>query len=145
VWLYVCSLKASSPQPLEHPADRIRRVHVILAQYRPRFGLEILDGVLQVDETVRFDFDDLLECIRCDHDVVCGPVVRGERIMVGSEPFEHLVVCVGRVLFRSSEHHVLEEMGEAAQSLFHFIPRSGADNRVVCDNARAVERYRDDR
>ena len=76
--------------------------------------------------------------------MVSGPVGSRERVRVGPQPFDDLVVNLRGVLFGATEHHVLKEMSVAREALLHFVSRSGAHHRVVRHDAWAVVVHPDD-
>ncbi len=62
-------------QRLVELAERVGEVLVVFAQHRARLGAELLFGVLEVLETVCFEFEDLLEVFGCEYGVIDGAVV----------------------------------------------------------------------
>ena len=127
-------------QLLEQRQERPGGVLVVLAQDRQRLGAEVGLRVLEVDEPVALEVHHLLELGRRADDVVVGPVVGGEGVRVRAHLLEGVVVLLRRVLLGAPEHDVLEEVGEAAVAGLDLLARPGPDDRVVGDDARAVER-----
>ena len=125
--------------------ERRRGRLVVLAEHGPRLFLEVGLAVLEVLEPVGLDLDEGRQRRGGDGQVVAGPVVGRERVVVGPQHLDDVVVFLLGVRLGPTEHHVLEEVGEPGEALLDLVPRPGADHRVVGDDPRRVERHREDR
>ena len=131
-------------QAFEHLRDRVREVLQVLALDGQRLRAKRLFAVAQVLETVGLDLNDFLEVFLRERDVVVGVVVRRVGVLVGARFLKDIGVHIGRVFFRTPEHHVLEEMREAGLARFDFIARTGLDRDLDRDDVGEVRRYDDD-
>ena len=120
--------------------ERRGGVLVVLAEHGPGLFLERRLIVLEVLEPVGLDLDGRAQRRGWNRHVIARPVIGREGIGIGAQRLEDVVVLLLRVLLGAAEHHVLEEVGEAREPLFHLVARPGADHRVIGDDSRRVKR-----
>jgi hypothetical protein len=125
-------------EALSKRQGRAGRALVVLSQDRLRFGLEHVLCVFEVLEPVRLDGDQLLQVTRASEEGVAGEIIGRESVLVGTGLLEKHLHLVWRVLLRSSEHHVLEEVSKARNTRLDFVPRPDSNQRVVSDESRRV-------
>ncbi len=126
------------PHLLEHRLDGVRNALVVLAQHGQGLGAERVFGVLQVLEAVGLHVHHGGQLAHRADDVVGRPVVGRVGVRIGAHPLEDVVVLVLRVLVGTAEHHVLEEVGEAAVAWLDLVAGAGAHHGVIGHRPRAV-------
>ena len=108
-------------EALEHLRNRIREVLQVFAFYCERLGAEIFFAVAQVLKAIRLEFDYFLEVVLRKRDVIVRIVVRCVSILIRAGLLEDVVVYVGGILLRATEHHVLKEVRKSGLASFDLI------------------------
>ena len=131
-------------QLLEHLLLGVAGALQVLAEDGAGLGAERGLVVIEVLEAIGLVLDDGRQRFRRTVEVVDGHVLAGERVGVQAEARDRLVVLLRRMLLRSAEHHVLEEVRVSGPAFLHFVAAADAHQRVVGDQSRGLVGDEDD-
>ncbi len=76
-------------------------------------------------KAVRFDFQDRLEVLLGEGQVIVSEIVRCIRVLPGAGLGDDLGVFFRRISRGPAKHHVLEEVGKAGLAGLELVARSG--------------------
>jgi hypothetical protein len=124
--------------------ERVGAVLVVFAEHGERLCLVLLGRVLETLKAVGLGAHDRFEVFLREGGVIDGPVVRGVSVGFRSGALENLLALFGREILAAAEHHVLEEVCEAALARLNLVARAGRDDDVERDEIRVIGRDGDE-